>query len=98
MLKNNKETETELKNNTNLTFKKLKNEEHFFYFKVTFLLITTGLFAGMLVFGMFDVDFSNKAAILKLILKSLVTAIGIGLIMGFLNMFFKIGNFQKKEN
>lgn len=68
----------------------------FFYFKVTFLSISAGLFTGMLVYGLFDVDFSNTESILKLVLKSLVTAIGTGLILGILNMFFKIGNFQKK--
>lgn len=70
----------------------------FFYFKVTFLSVTAGLFAGILVFGLFDIDFSNTDAITKLLLKSLVTAIGTGLVLGILNMFFKIGNFQKKEN
>ena len=34
----------------------------FFYFKVTFLSISAGLFAGALVFGLFDVDFSNSEA------------------------------------
>ena len=68
----------------------------FFYFKVTFLSISAGLFTGMLAYGLFDVDFSNTESILKLVLKSLVTAIGTGLILGILNMFFKIGNFQKK--
>ncbi len=70
----------------------------FFYFKVTFLSVTAGLFAGILVFGLFDIDFSNTNAITKLLLKSLVTAVGTGLVLGTLNMFFKIGNFQKKEN
>jgi len=70
----------------------------FFYFKVTFLSVTAGLFAGIVVFGLFDVDFSNTDAITKLLLKSLVTAIGTGLVLGILNMFFKIGNFQKREN
>ncbi len=68
----------------------------FFYFKVTFLSISAGLFTGMLAYGLFDADFSNTESILKLVLKSLVTAIGTGLILGILNMFFKIGNFQKK--
>jgi len=70
----------------------------FFYFKVTFLSVTAGLFAGIVVFGLFDVDFSNTDAITKLLLKSIVTAIGTGLVLGILNMFFKIGNFQKREN
>ena len=70
----------------------------FFYFKVAFLSISAGIFAGMLVYGIFDIDFSNNEVIKKLLLKSLVMAVGTGLIMGLLNMFFKIGNFKKKEN
>ena len=70
----------------------------FFYFKVTFLSISAGLFAGMLVYGLFDVDFSNNEALIKFLLKSLFTAIVTGLIVGILNMFFKMGNFQKREN
>jgi len=69
----------------------------FYYFKVTFLSITAGLFAGILVYGLFDIDFSNSEALKTLLLKSLITAVGTGLILGILNMFFKIGNFQKKE-
>lgn len=70
----------------------------FYYFKVTFLSISAGLFSGMVVYGLFDIDFSTKEALIKLIYKSLFTAIGTGLIMGILNMVFKIGNFQKREN
>ncbi len=70
----------------------------FFYFKVTFLAISAGLFAGMLVYGLFDLDFSNSEPLKKLLLKSLMVALGTGFIMGLLNMFFKIGNFQKREN
>ena len=70
----------------------------FFYFKVTFLSITDVLFAAILVYGLFDIDFSNSEALTNLLLKSFVTAIGTGFVLGVLNMFFKIGNFQKKEN
>ncbi len=70
----------------------------FYYFKMTFLSIAAGLFAGMLVYGLFDVDFSNTEALTKLLLKSLCVAVATGLILGILNMFFKIGKFQKKEN
>jgi len=31
-------------------------------------------------------------------LKSLATGVGTGFVLGVLNMFFKIGNFPKKEN
>jgi hypothetical protein len=70
----------------------------FFYFKITFLAISAGLFAGKIVYGLFDIDFSNTEAITKLVLKSFVTATVTGLILGIMNMFLKIGNFQKKEN
>lgn len=70
----------------------------FFYFKVTFVSISAGLFAGMLVYGLFDIDYSKPGALTTLLMKSFVTAIGTGLIMGLLNMYFKIGNFQKKES
>lgn len=70
----------------------------FYYFKVTFLSISAGLFSGMVIYGLFDIDFSTKEGLIKLISKSLFTAIGTGLIMGILNMVFKIGNFQKREN
>ena len=60
------------------------------YFKITFLSVSAGLFTAMLVYGLFDVDFSNKDAIIHLILKSLATAVITGAILGLLNMFFKI--------
>ena len=60
----------------------------FFYFKITFIAISA-------VYGLFDIDFSNTEAITKLVLKSFVTATVTGLILGIMNMFLKIGNFQK---
>jgi hypothetical protein len=60
--------------------------------------MTAGLFTANLVYGLFDIDFSNTEAITKLVLKSFVTATITGLILGIMNMFLKIGNFQKKEN
>lgn len=70
----------------------------FFYFKMTFLSISAGLFAGLLIYGLFDIDFSNKEAWIQLLLKSLVAALLTGLVLGFLNMYFKIGNFQKQRH
>lgn len=69
----------------------------FFYFKVTFLTISAGLFAGTFVYGLFDINFSDTDAIIRLLWKSLATAIGTGLVLGFLNMFFKIGSFPNKN-
>lgn len=67
----------------------------FFYFKITFLALSAGIFAGKIVYGLFDIDFSNTEAITKLVLKSFATATITGLILGIMNMFLKIGNFQK---
>ena len=69
----------------------------YFYFKATFLSINGGLFTGLLVYGLFDIDFSNKAAILNLIIWSLFVSVVAGAILGVLNMYFKIGNFQKNK-
>lgn len=65
---------------------------------MTFLSISAGLFAGLLIYGLFDIDFSNKEAWIQLLLKSLVAALLTGLVLGFLNMYFKIGNFQKQRH
>ena len=66
------------------------------YFKMTFISVSAGLLAGILVFGLFDIDFSDTKALKNLLLKSLVIAVGTGLILSILNMFLKIGNLQKK--
>lgn len=68
-----------------------------FYFKVTFLSVAAALFSGMLVYGLLEVDFSNRDAITRLLLKSLVVAVVTALILGLLNMYFKVGNFQEKK-
>ncbi len=68
----------------------------YFYFKVTFLSVSAGLFAGQFVYGLFDISIQNHEAIAKLFLKCLATAILTGLVLGILNMFLKIGKFQKK--
>jgi len=69
----------------------------FFYFKVTFLSNSAGIFVGILVYGLFDISLSDSESIISLLLKSLATAIGTGLILGLLNMYFKIGRFPNKN-
>lgn len=69
----------------------------FFYFKVTFLAITAGLFAGLFVYGLIGLIFFDEGNIEMLLLKSLVTSLTTGLLLGILNMFFKIGNFQSTK-
>jgi len=67
------------------------------YFKTTFLPIFAGLFVGILIYGLFDIDFSNREALVKLLLKSFVTALTTGLILVILNVFFKTEIPQKKK-
>lgn len=69
----------------------------FYYFKVTFIATTAGIFAGMLVYGLFDVDFSNSKALTDLVLKSFLTAITGGLVLGIINMFFKLDAHGNKK-
>ncbi len=63
----------------------------FHYFKITFLAISAGLFVGTIVYGLFDLDFTQNEALTKLILKALFTATATGMILGLLNMVFKLG-------
>ena len=69
-----------------------------FYFKATFLSVSAGLFVGLFVYGAFDLDFSNSADISKLFIKSIVTGLITGFVLGILNMFFKIGDFPRKKS
>ena len=62
-----------------------------FFFKVTFLAISVGLFTGMVVFGLFDLNFSDNAAILNLLGKSLFIALVVGLVLGVINMYARVG-------
>ena len=68
------------------------------YFKRTFLTVAAGLFAGTFVYGAFEIDFSNISGISKLFIRSLVTSVLTGFVMGILNMFFKFGSFQRKKS
>lgn len=64
---------------------------------MTFLSITAGIFAAILVYGLFDIDFSNSEALTNFLLKSFVTAIGTGFVLGVLNMFLRLGISRKKK-
>lgn len=70
--------------------------DKFFYFKVTFLAVTAGLFSGLVVYGLLESGFSDSAKVTSLLLKSLAIAVSVGLLLGLLNMYFKIGNFSRK--
>ncbi len=61
------------------------------HFKVAFLAVSAGLFVGTLVYGLFEVDFSDREALMKLVLSSLAIGIVSGLVLGLMNMYFKLG-------
>ena len=69
---------------------------NFTYFKSAFITVAAGLTAGLIMKGLFDVDFGNIAAIGNLIIKSLMMGIIIGALLGLLNIFFKIGPSTKQ--
>lgn len=71
--------------------------KHFDYFKITFLSVTAGLTVGLLVYGLFDTDLSNADAIGILALKSFIIALVTGLVLGILNVFFKVQKVKGKE-
>ena len=68
-----------------------------YYFKITFLTISAGLFVGTIAYGLFDLDFSKEEAVSKLILKALFKATFTGFILGILNMFFKLKPFTTSK-
>lgn len=69
----------------------------FYYFKVAFLSISAGLFVGIFIYGLFDINFSNDESILKLLLNSIAIGIITGLALGILNISLKIGKFPNKK-
>lgn len=75
----------------------MRQISNFTYFKVTFIIITAGVTGGLITNGLFDVGFGHIAAIGNLIFKSLMIGAIIGALMGFLNIFFKIGHFPKQS-
>lgn len=70
--------------------------QNFSYFKITFISIFAGLFVGVLVYESFDVNFSNTEALLNMFKKAFFVAFIVGLLMGILNMIFKIEKFKQK--
>jgi hypothetical protein len=66
------------------------------HFKVAFLAVSVGFFVGTFVYGLFEVDFSDREALLKLLLRSLVTGIVSGLVFGLFNKYVKFGSQNEK--
>ncbi|MFZ4798975.1 MAG: hypothetical protein ACOYMA_15850 [Bacteroidia bacterium] len=68
-----------------------------YYFKITFLFVSVGVFVGTLVMGLFEVNFTDTRALLKLFVNSFVVGIVIGLLIGLINMYLKIWPFLNKK-
>jgi hypothetical protein len=68
-----------------------------YYFKTTFLSITAGIFAGMFIYGLFDIDISNARAVGGVALRSFAVAVITGVLLGLANMYFKV-DLAKKKN
>lgn len=68
-----------------------------YYFKVTFIFVTVALFVANIFKGLFEIGFSDVDALTQMVIKSFVVSVLTGLILGLLNMFFKVNIFNKKE-
>lgn len=67
-----------------------------YYFKVTFIFVSVALFVANIFKGLFEIGFSNIDELTIMVSKSFVISILTGLILGLLNMFFKVNIFNKK--
>lgn len=65
-------------------------------FKVTFFTVGTGLFVGILVYNLFEINFYDSKALLNLFIKSITTSVSVGLILGIINAVFEIILINKK--
>jgi uncharacterized protein YacL len=70
--------------------------KRFDYFKITFLFIGTGLTVGLLLDKLFSyILFNETFSIGKAVFSSLFIGIGTALILGILNMYFRILPYKK---
>jgi hypothetical protein len=71
--------------------------KNFHYFKITFIPATVGLTAGLLIYGLLDTNLTNAKAIGMLVVKSFTVALITGLVLGILNVIFKVQKGKEKE-
>ncbi len=57
-------------------------------FKTTFCSTTLSIYLGLLVYSLFEIDFSNSISLIELFIKSISTSVSSGLILGVLNAAF----------
>ena len=73
--------------------------KRFDYFKITFIFIGTSVTVGLLMHNLFtEIVFKETYSIGKAVFSSLFVGIGTALILGILNMYFKILPLKKKSN
>lgn len=70
----------------------------FDYFKITFVFVSIALSVGLFVYGLFGVLFFDDTVTIKtLLFKSLFVGFFTGLLLGLLNMYFKVTPFAVKN-
>ncbi|WP_338376701.1 hypothetical protein [uncultured Flavobacterium sp.] len=57
-------------------------------FKTTFCSTTLSIYLGLLVYSVFEIDFSSSISLIELLIKSISTSFTSGLILGVLNAAF----------
>ena len=65
----------------------MKSKMH--YFKIAFIL-SVPIAVFVIVYGLFEVDFSDSSQIMILIAKGVFTGLFTGLILGLINIFAKV--------
>jgi len=66
------------------------------YFKSTFLPLSVGLSTGLFVYGLLTTEFTGNS-VLTTLLKSITVGVVTGLVLGLLNIYFKLSLSKKKE-
>jgi hypothetical protein len=70
-----------------------------YYFRVAFISLTIGITVGLFVYDLLGVlFFDDPISIGNIALRSLFVGFFTGLILGLLNMYFKIFPFKQRDN
>ncbi len=72
-------------------------KSRFYYFKIAFLPIGFGLFAGLFIYNLLENFMDGNKPVLEIFVKSLLVGFITALIMGIINMFTKM-DFPKRQN
>lgn len=68
----------------------------FYYFKITFIAVATGLTTGLFVYNGLTIENFTMPIVGTAVAKSLFTGICTALILALLNMIFRITPFKNK--